>query len=70
MVPIGTPPGRLAVGGNAEEKLAMTLVGFFGLPFGAFVLCMLIVVIVAVKRSGYRKRMLREQYAQMAPPAA
>jgi hypothetical protein len=66
-VPIGTTAGQLAVGGNAGEKIAGSLIGFFGIGFGSFVLCVIIMIMVLVKRMGYRRRMIQQQYANLPP---
>jgi hypothetical protein len=72
-VPLGTTAGQLAIGGNAGEKIAGSLIGFFGLGFGSFVVCVICMIVVLVKRMGYRKRMMQQQYGAipqggMSPP--
>jgi hypothetical protein len=72
-VPLGNSGGKLVIGGDVGERIAFTIVGFFGIGFGSFILCVIVVIVVLVKRINYRKRMMQQQYAAipqggMVPP--
>ena len=66
-VPIGTSAGELAIGGNAGEKIVGSLIGFFGIGFVSFILCVVVMIVVLVKRINYRKRLTQQMYAGMPP---
>ena len=59
--------GQIALGGDPSGALVGTLGGFFGVGFLAFVLCVVMMATVAVKRSKSAKRIRQQQYQQMPP---
>lgn len=69
-VPEGVPAdGNIALGGNPAGAVLGTIFGFFGIGLASFVLCILVVVVVGVKRGKHRKRIMQQQYAGFAPAA-
>lgn len=62
-----TARGQIALGGNPGGALIGTLGGFFGIGALSFILCLTIVIVVAVKRSSYARRMREQQFQQMPP---
>lgn len=68
VVATATGGGQVALGGNPGEKIVGSLLGFFGVGFGSFVACVIILIVVAVKRAKFRKALLRQQYATYPAP--
>ncbi|MEZ5991645.1 MAG: hypothetical protein R3E76_04770 [Planctomycetota bacterium] len=69
-VPEGVPAdGNVALGGNPAGAILGTIFGFIGIGFASFVLCILVLVVVGVKRGKHRKRILQQQHAGFAPQA-
>jgi hypothetical protein len=52
--------GRVALGGSPGAALAGTLVGFFGIGIASFLLCVIIMLVVGLRRVSYRKRLLAQ----------
>lgn len=68
-LPDGAPPvdASVALAGDPGSKLATTLLAAFALGGGGFLLGIITLIVVLVKRSRHQKRITQARYANFAP---